>query len=123
MAERNLTNTYISDYRKKQRQPKPLATAELTDEQLSEIFRRGGDRVALNRGAGAGITAEQRDQGGDAGTARPVPAGGVLRRHRGLASREIAEIMQIPGGTVVHEYTGGRRQLRHLLAGYTDTVA
>ena len=79
---RILINTYINGYRKKQRRPKEYATAEITDQQLCDIAQEVRRRVALSRRAGAGIVAERRDQGRDAGTPRAVPHGGLLRGYR-----------------------------------------
>ena len=108
---RILTNTYINGYRKKQREPKQYATAELTDEQLSEISRRG-HQDCVSRRAGAGILAEQEDQGRDAGTPRRVSTSGVLRGHRGLT---------VPRDRRNHADTGRNRRLA--TTSRTTTVA
>jgi hypothetical protein len=62
----------------------------------------GIDRVALNRRAGAGFVAEQEDPSHDAGSARRISAGGVLRRYRGPV---------VPGDRRNHADTDGNRRL------------
>lgn len=120
---RILTNTYINGYRKKRREPKQYATAELTDEQLGEISRRGptglrsAEEQALDSLPNKEITAAML----------ALPDEFRLAVYyadvEGLPCREIAEIMQTPGGTVGSRLHRGRHRLRQLLASPADTVA
>ena len=85
---RIMTNTYINGYRKTQRQPKRVR--DRGDHRSAVVRHRTAvrDRIALSRRAGAGIVAEQRDQGRDAGTARAVSHGGLLRGYRRVSLSE-----------------------------------
>ena len=121
---RILTNTYINGYRKKQRQPKQYAAAELTDEQLSEISRRGA--TALRSAEEQALESLPNKELKAAMLALPneFRLAVYYADIEGLPCREIAEIMQTPGGTVGSRLHRGRRRLRHLLASSSaDTVA
>ena len=81
---RILTNTFINNYRKKQRQPQQSQRRERRG--LAARARRVAhlERAALGRDGGARPPARLRRQGRAAGAARGLPARGLPRRRRGL---------------------------------------
>ncbi|MDR2703640.1 MAG: sigma-70 family RNA polymerase sigma factor [Cellulomonadaceae bacterium] len=112
---RILTNTYISIYRKKQRDPNSVSASELSDGQVFEnydLVRPSAELEALNqlpdsdiKNALAQLSQERR---------MVVYYADV----EGLPYQEIAEIMDTPVGTVMSRLHRGRSQLRELLADY-----
>jgi RNA polymerase sigma-70 factor (ECF subfamily) len=120
---RILTNTYITGYRKKQREPKQYATAELTDEQLSEIARRGVTGLRSAEEQALESLPNKKIKAAMLTLPDEFRMAVYYADIEGLSCREIAEIMQTPGGTVGSRLHRGRRRLRHLLASTADTVA
>jgi RNA polymerase sigma-70 factor, ECF subfamily len=112
---RILMNTYINTYRKKQRQPKQYPTAEITDRQLKDIAEKGApglrsaEEQALQSLSNNVINAALQEL--------PEQFRMVIYYAdiAGYRRREIAEIMQTPGGTVVSRLQRGRQRLRDLL--------
>ena len=115
---RILINGYISDYRKKRRQPLQHSTEELTEQRLADAYTRS---------APAGLRSAE-DQALDylpdndiksAMQALPQPFRDVVYYAdvEGLRYREIAAITNTPTGTVASQLHRGRRQLRMLLGG------
>ncbi len=118
---RILTNTYINGYRKKQRRPKEYATAEITDQQLSDIAKaatglRSAEEQALESLPNNDIKAAMQ--------ALPEQFRMVVYYAdiEGFRYQEIAEIMHTPGGTVGSRLQRGRQRLRDLLAGSPDAI-
>jgi RNA polymerase sigma-70 factor, ECF subfamily len=113
---RILTNTYINTYRKKQRQPVVYPTEEITDAQLaanaahSSLGLRSAEDEALATLPDAKIEAAMQ--------AVPEPFRMVVYYAdvEDLKYAQIAQIMNIPTGTVVSRLHRGRRRLRCLLA-------
>jgi RNA polymerase sigma-70 factor (ECF subfamily) len=113
---RILTNSYISSCRKKQRQPVAYPVEEITDYQLaanaehSSLGLSSAEDEALATMPDAAIETAMN--------AVPEPFRVVVYYAdiEGLKYREIAEIMDIPHGTVMSRLHRGRRELRHLLA-------
>lgn len=114
---RILVNRYISDYRKKRRQPVQCSTEELTQQRLVETYTRS---------APAGLRSAE-DQALDSLPDNDIKSAMQTLpqqfRHvvyyadvEGLRYREIAAIMNTPTGTVASQLHRGRRQLRRLLA-------
>lgn len=120
---RILTNTYINGYRKKQRQPKEYATAEFTDEQLSEIARRGSTGLRSAEEQALDSLPNTKIRAAMLALPDEFRLAVYYADIGGLACHEIAGIMQIPMGTVGSRLHRGRRRLRFLLASYADTVA
>ena len=123
MAASNPANTYINGYRKTQRQPKRYATAELTDQQLSDIARRSA--TGLRSAEEQALESLPNTEIKAAMQALPEQFRMVVYYAdiEGLLSREIAEIMQTSRGTVGSRLHRGRHRLRDLLATSADTVA
>lgn len=115
---RIMTNTYINQYRKKQRQPFQTGTDDLTD---GEIFEAESHTPRGLRSA----EAEALDRLGDAEVVEAlaqVPEDFRLAVYladvEGFSYKEIAEIMETPVGTVMSRLHRGRRLLRGLLQDY-----
>jgi RNA polymerase sigma-70 factor (ECF subfamily) len=117
---RILTNTYIDSCRKKQRQPVVYPAEEITDAQLaanaahSSLGLRSAEDAALATLPDAKIKAAMQ--------AVPEPFRMVVYYAdvEDLKYTQIAEIMDIPTGTVMSRLHRGRRQLRRLLADAAD---
>ena len=98
---RILINSYISDYRKKRRQPVQYSTEEVTEQRLTDTYTRSAPAAtAFGRRPGARFLAGQRHQVGDAGTAAAISRRGVLRGCRGAP---------LPGDRGDHEHPDRNR--------------
>jgi RNA polymerase sigma-70 factor (ECF subfamily) len=113
---RILTNTYINQYRKKQRSPLQTSADELTDSELNEVGEslgmRSAEAEAMARLADGEIV--------DALAALPddFRMAVYLVDVEGFSYKEAAEIMETPVGTVMSRLSRGRKQLRDLLRDY-----
>lgn len=113
---RILTNTYISMYRKKQRSPAEYPTEEITDWQLASAAKhsssglRSAEIEALDALGDDDIVAALQELSHDF---RMVV---FYADVEGFAYKEIAEILDVPLGTVMSRLHRGRKQLRELLA-------
>ena len=114
---RIMTNTWISSYRRAQRQASEVLCDRLTDSQIAGVYRHSSSEL---RSAEAEVLAALPDE-------QVVKALMALPESfrmaiyyacvEGLRYKEIAEIMQIPVGTVMSRLSRGRAQLRTLLVG------
>jgi RNA polymerase sigma-70 factor (ECF subfamily) len=114
---RILTNTYINKYRKQTRRPSEVELGELEDLYL---FKRIGDTTT----GGASVSAEQEAL--DAFVDEDIKSAledlpenfrlpVLLADVEGFAYKEIAEIMDVPIGTVMSRLHRGRKQLQRAL--------
>ena len=118
---RILTNTFISSYRKRQREP-VLTASGPEDWQLERAHgpsagtARSAEELALDRMTDTGVTDALRRLPDDFRMAV------YLADVEGFGYREIAEIMHCPIGTVMSRLHRGRGRLRELLQNTSERV-
>ena len=111
---RILTNTFINEYRRKQRQPAIVLEDEIPDWYLYEQMGEAGAEASAETQVLEAMPDEDVQQALDS-----LPEGFRmavwLADVEGFAYKEIAEILDVPIGTVMSRLHRGRRALEKLL--------
>jgi RNA polymerase sigma-70 factor (ECF subfamily) len=119
---RILTNSYINRYRAKQRRP---SESDLEDVEDMYLYRRlGGEQSSIGDSAEEAFLSSVTDQQvKDAIEAIPenFRIAVLLADVEGFAYKEIAEILEIPIGTVMSRIHRGRKALEKQLHDYAET--
>ena len=114
---RIMTNNYINTYRKKQRRP---TETDLEDVKDLYLYRRlGGDQLAAIGQSAEDVLLEQITDSDIVEALEELPdqyrTAVLLADIEGFAYKEIAEILDIPIGTVMSRLHRGRKKLQQQL--------
>jgi RNA polymerase sigma-70 factor (ECF subfamily) len=109
---RILTNAYISEYRKKQRQPQTYLTAELPDQQLAASARHTSRGLASAEDEALETLSDNWVRAAMREVPEPFRTTVYYADVDGRTYKEIAQIMNTPQGTVISRLHRGRRRLR-----------
>jgi RNA polymerase sigma-70 factor, ECF subfamily len=114
---RILTNTYINDYRKRQRRPDEYPQEQIDDFSLYDrlsMAGRSAEAEVLEQFTADEVKQALQD------LAEPYRIAVYLADVEGFAYKEIAEIMGTPVGTVMSRLHRGRKALERALYGYAQ---
>ena len=112
---RILTNTFISSYRRRQREPVRVSLTGVEDGQLTRgwagrgVAPRSAEEMALDRLPDSSVTRALKELPQDFRTTV------YLADMEGFSYREVADIMRCPVGTVMSRLHRARGQLRGML--------
>jgi RNA polymerase sigma-70 factor (ECF subfamily) len=114
---RILINSYISDYRKKRRQPVQYSTEDFSEQRLADSYSRSGAAGQLRSAEDQALDSLPDNNIKSAMQTLPQRFRDVVYYAdvEGLRYQEIAAITNTPIGTVASQLHRGRRQLRSFL--------
>ncbi|MGP8207033.1 MAG: sigma-70 family RNA polymerase sigma factor [Acidimicrobiales bacterium] len=117
-----LTNTFINSYRAKRRRP---AETELDDVEDLYLYRRLGGNQASSLGRSAeDLVLDRFTEAEVKGAVESLPEAFrlavLLADVEGFSYKEIAEILEVPIGTVMSRLHRGRRALQKALATFAE---
>lgn len=115
---RILTNTYINMYRKAQREPKVNPTDEIHDWQMADAARYTSGGLRSAEAEALELLPNTIIDEALAKIPEDFRNAVYLADVEGFAYKEIAEIMEVPVGTVMSRLHRGRKLLRESLADY-----
>ncbi|MEZ7898492.1 MAG: sigma-70 family RNA polymerase sigma factor [Flaviflexus sp.] len=115
---RILNNTFISSYRKKQREPQKSDAGELEDWQMLEASTHEAQGMRSAETEAMSALPDEEIKEALAALPEDRRLAVYLADVEGFAYKEIASILEIPLGTVMSRLHRGRSQLRELLAQY-----
>ncbi|MDO5722863.1 MAG: sigma-70 family RNA polymerase sigma factor [Flaviflexus sp.] len=115
---RILNNTFISSYRKKQREPLKSDAAEIEDWQMLRASTHQSTGLRSAEAEAMELLPDEEIRSAMAALPEDRRLAVYLADVEGFAYKEIAEILDIPLGTVMSRLHRGRSQLRELLGEY-----
>lgn len=115
---RILNNTFISSYRKKQREPQKSDAGDLEDWQMLEASTHEAQGMRSAETEAMSALPDEEIKEALAALPEDRRLAVYLADVEGFAYKEIASILEIPLGTVMSRLHRGRSQLRELLAQY-----
>jgi RNA polymerase sigma-70 factor (ECF subfamily) len=120
---RILVNSYISDYRKRRREPLQFSTEDVTEQRLMDTYTRSMP-AALHSAEDQALNSLSDNDLKSAMQALPRQFRDAVYYAdvEGRRYQEIAAIMNIRTGTVASQIYRGRRQLRKLLGDGVSTA-